>query len=182
MSAETPYPLLAGKRVALVGSPQESCALLRQSLEEHDAFCRLVDATSILQSPEGLRVFDAASVWIGSAPRLWDAAYWNDWAQPVVFAGEAGEIAQRLELFAKPHRQFVLTPLNLEEVILRLAAALAGAPAESAAKTGKPAVVLADDDVSITALLKATLTRQGIACHIAADGNAALALARENHP
>ena len=76
----------------------------------------------------------------------------------------------------------MILPGSPEELILRVAAALVAAGGAALPPKRTPTVLLADDDPSITALLKATLSRQNIVCHVAQDGERALVLAREHQP
>ena len=175
---------LGGKRLAVVGFENQEYLALRQLIEEKNAFCRLLDAANLAGLQNTLQGFDAVMVSLdsGQVRSQWDEADWKNCGRPLVVSGPAAEIASRIGLFAEAQRQFALAPCAAAELVLRLEAAVAATPGGGAASPEAPTVLLADDDPSITALLKATLTRQGIVCRVAADGGEALALAQEMRP
>ncbi|MBS1857289.1 MAG: response regulator [Acidobacteria bacterium] len=85
-------------------------------------------------------------------------------------------------LLAAPHVDFVAEPWSAAEVLSRAGRLLAGRydpgvpPAEP---SGGPArIVIADDDPTILALLKATVENSGMECAVAREGDAALHLVR----
>ncbi len=172
----TQLPGLKGKRLALVGFCSEDAVRFREEIENAGAFYRALDFAGRGLAEE-LRAFDAV---ILKMEAISGSPNWGE--LPLVAVGTEGEIASRLKWFGKAHRQFALEPWNPPELALRAATALAAGTSPSLGPPAQPTILLADDDPSITALLKATLTRQGIVCHIASNGGRALAFARELRP
>jgi DNA-binding response OmpR family regulator len=82
-------------------------------------------------------------------------------------------VAERSDFLTAP-------PVRADELLLRVYRLLTG-PRRS--KTGSaPAVLAVDDDPTTTAIVRAVVTRNGMTCHVAANGKEALESARLLHP
>jgi CheY-like chemotaxis protein len=164
----SPGDVLSGKRIALTGLPPGGATRLRDVIEDRQAFCRVTSGGS-------QESYDAMVLCLGEPGQMETLSCWT---APCVVLGSLADLHECRAALSGPNRQFMAMPGSDEELLFRLSLALQSAPAKPPA--AKPTVVLADDDPSITALLGATLSRQGIDCRIAADGGRAMALARES--
>jgi CheY-like chemotaxis protein len=156
---------MAGRTIALVAVSAELVVTAAAAIEaaggEWQAFGRPPEAAK-------LRAFDAIITGAENAGELEAANV------PLLLAGPAD---------VKPPHDFILLPARADEIRLRLERLLsqtAAKPARVAAAT--PVVLAADDDPTTTAILRAVLTRHGMECRFAHDGNEAIELARSIRP
>jgi PleD family two-component response regulator len=105
--------------------------------------------------------------------------------KPLLVIGPASFLGEHMALVQEHAADFMTTPMNPAEVVLRSYHILRKVAAESAQaprQSAQPSVVIADDDATTIALVKAVLQRDGIQCHIARDGGQALELIYEHVP
>ena len=166
-----PGESLSGKTVALVALGREL----------------LIDATSALdrvgakwQAASGadtaaLRHADLAIVTMAAAKDAAKAGV------PMLIVGPLVDIARTAEYDA--HCDFMIAPpLQGEELLLRGAHLLSGPSPRARRAEDKPVVLAADDDPTTTAIVRAVVTQNGMTCHVAADGRAAIDTARKVRP
>ena len=180
---------LNGARVAMVGLNEAQLAQISDALEHADAFCKRITGAS---SDSAAVIFRAFDLIVYRAPAI-DQDTWsmlqqlsND-GKPVVISANRQLMPAINAGLQGSNIDFVLEPWDLEELLLRASLLLSRKSAEPSApatapKSERPMVLVADDDPTITSLLKATLHGYGIDCATAADGREALASARSEMP
>jgi CheY-like chemotaxis protein len=187
MASSPPLPrrLFAGKRIAVVGFSDDEKAMLRHLFDDEEAFSRSFDfRDSPTATAAGPSVFDLIVVELpndGAVPGGSIDA-WLVAGPPVLLTGSIEALRSHLSWLSGTAHQFLVAPWSAEELALRVGVLLQTPGASSARKSADPVVVLADDDPSITSLLRVTLSRQGFSCHIAEDGGQALELTKRLKP
>jgi CheY-like chemotaxis protein len=180
--------ILGGKRFALVGFSAEDGELLTWTFEQVQGFCRVLDSGSVKTGATTFSPYDLIVLYLG------DESTQTEWLNPeslgkigkplllvgsTAFLGHYGSLSQAFT------SDFTTTPLNPAEVVLRsyhiLSKAVAN-PSQNATTPQQASVVIADDDATTIALVKAVLQRDGIQCHVARDGGEALKLIGEVMP
>lgn len=78
------------------------------------------------------------------------------------------------------HHDFVPSPVRSDELLLRAYRVMSATARHRASAT--PSVLAVDDDATTTAIVRAVVTRNGMACHVAANGKEALQAARTLKP
>jgi DNA-binding response OmpR family regulator len=169
-------------RVALVGFPAQDAAVLRRMLERAGTFCRTLHRDDAGAAVNTLNTFDAVLLAIGGeviAPAL-EQAIVNDCVRPVLVVGSEADLQRYLPALERPARayEYGTDPFSARDLVTRLASL----PEVPHAGTAATTILIADDDPITSAVLEATLSRSGLACHIATDGDEALALARHFRP
>ena len=175
---------LSGKRIALVGFAPEEAAELARILTEAEAFARSL-TFDVRPDADVLKPFELILVNVAAAR---DTPWLNGGELPDV-AGRsiaAGGVRTLLQLVAQPRvpfEKFCVWPADAEELLLRCVLALR--PSQPATQQAVPpgsTVVLADDDPSITALVRLTLQRNALTCEVASNGREALDLIQKLKP
>ena len=170
--------VLSGKRAALIGFESAASNELTQAITRAQAFAR---SFSIHMDPaaEILRPFELLLINVELAP----GSEWlnADQLRTVLDRSMAlGSPSLLLELLLRshlPYHQFCIWPATPDELLLRCFVALrSGSRAASRSAAANSTVVLADDDPSITSLVRLTLQRNGFSCEVAANGGEALEL------
>lgn len=175
---------LSGKRLALIGFPAPEAAELTRVLMEADAFARALGVDTS-PSADVLKPFELILIDV-------ERAAGSGWLAAEQLSGVAersiavGRVAVLLMLVAQPHlpfHKFCVWPATSEELWLRCVLALRPSlPAGAQAVPPGSTVVLADDDPSITALVRLTLQRSGMTCEVASNGREALELINRLRP
>ena len=175
---------LSGKRTALIGFGEASAAELTRIMAEADAFTRLLPF-KISPSAEVLKPFELILVDLESATG-------TNWVKPeelsnvsdrCIAVGRTPVLLMLLAQSRLPYHEFCVWPVVPEELLLRCVLALrSGSRAASRSLPLGSTVVLADDDPSITALVRLTLQRSGMTCEVASNGGDALELIRKLKP
>jgi two-component system, cell cycle response regulator DivK len=178
---------LRGKCVGIVGLPadetQRLCVALERARAHAMAFENNVppDASQVEQCdllvtyvrPGGLR-----SAWLD--PQSVAAA------RPAVFVGHRDDLLELAPEVQAMASEFLMDSWQPEEALVRLSLALTHqrAPAAKHARSGstKHRVLVADDDSTVLALVRTALENFGMECHLAADGQTALEIARRVRP
>lgn len=181
---------LSGKRIALLGFDRGDADRLTAVFDGLSAFARTLDCH---QAPPGSAAVRPYDLLILSARAETSSTPWmnpeplaaND--KPLLAIGPVETLfegASRIREFAQ---DFLLTPWTDSEVAFRAHSVItkrapqAAAP-EPPAASGDARIVLADDDPTIRALLKATLQNYGMHCEVASDGKQALEMILERPP
>jgi CheY-like chemotaxis protein len=181
--------MLAGKRFGLVGFDQADAARITAALERAHAAAHRIDAAA---EPDRatLRAFDLLMLQVrpDSGPSPWlDARTVSGIEKPLVILGTRGMLLGIEPAGQAGTRDFLLDPWRPEEALVRAYLALfrASRAAEDRmgpGANGKPTIVIADDDPTVTSLVKATVQSYGMECRVASDGGQALELIRSTCP
>lgn len=186
--------ILSGKRIALLGFPPAELMELTRIIDDAEGFSRplsplqvdpssdllkpfeliLVNAESCTGTawleheklpPESMNVFQR-SIAVGGHPSLFNTVFKHSSVPSVGFA------------------EYCASSAPAEEFLLRCVLALRARPASSqpSALSENSTVVLADDDSSITSIVRRALERNGMTCQIAANGRDALDLIAKLKP
>jgi two-component system, cell cycle response regulator DivK len=175
---------LLGKRFALLNLEPGETQRLTALLEKADAFHRAVPLPVAL-SPKAFRAYD---VILANTTNIGDAGdellrCLAESALPLVLFGRS-EIRPGLEMpQSRAPVQFLRTPCDARQALMCAATLLSRKEAApSATPQKKPAVLIADDDPIVRALIKSALEPLGMECRLADNGQAALAMARNAPP
>jgi len=177
---------LSGKRIALVGFPSAVAAELTRVITDSEAFTRSLSPLQVSPSSDILKPFELILVDV-------EAAAGTGWLKPE----ELGGVDARCIAVAAPeillrmagdsglaYREYLTPSSPPEELLLRCVLGLRGG-IRSGGHSKMPAsstVVLADDDTSVTAIVRRALERNGLTCEIATCGHDALALISKVKP
>jgi CheY-like chemotaxis protein len=175
---------MTGKRVALVGFPPPQAAELTQIIMDAEGFTRplsplQVDPASDILKPFELILLDVES----SAGTSWLDPEKSAQVQDRCIA--VGDVSALLPLASSlSFREYCPRSSSTEELLLRCTLALrpqTHSTQRSAVPIGST-VVLADDDASVTSIVRRALERNGMTCELAATGKDALALITKLKP
>lgn len=191
---------LNAKRVAMIGFAEDEAERLCAIFEYMGALPRLFDIAEPTHS-ELIRYCDAIMIHV--RPETLDARFLDpDCApppgKPILLVGGRESILALDPAVQARSCEFLIDGWQPEEAVMRLSFALtrAAAPLPSYARTaaptsaqrqpskalGKARVVLADDDPTILAILRATLRDLNVDCRVAATGEEALRLIQTCQP
>ena len=191
---------LSGKRVALVGFEPDEADLLCAALDRVGARPRLFGAGD---SPDYVPVKDCSLVMVRVRPETMGSRWlaWDSLAppgQPLLLVGAGADILALSPAVQTRAREFLLEGWQAGEALmrccfalLRAAAPLAATPAPAAApqapaaprpRTGRPEILIADDDPIVRSLLRGTLENYGMDCRMASSGTEALESIRQKLP
>lgn len=173
---------LSGKRVAITGLEPATAARIVAALDSVDAFCRRVPELDVVPGSPVLSNYDL----MVASPLV--AAPWFDRSRrrlerSLLVVGSAEALAPHLVGLAGRDVDFMLDTADEEEIRLRAERLLvsgAGRPNQAVGRA--PIVLIADDDATVSALVKHLLVSDGMTCHTATDGPGALEAARELRP
>jgi PleD family two-component response regulator len=174
--------VLGGKRFALIGFTPDDAENLTLCLEESQAFCRNLNAQAVQPGSAALGAYDLILLYVSEelAQSPWmDSHRLAALGKPLLMIGWADFLGQHMSLAQECAADFMTATQNPAEVILRSYHILLKAAAtveQPTPASSERHVVIADDDATTIALVKAVLQRDGIQCHIANDGGKALQL------
>jgi CheY-like chemotaxis protein len=175
---------LSGKRAALIGFSAAAAEDVTRIIAEAQAFARPF-SLDIDPSADVLKPFELLLVHIEAATD----SPWYDAEQLTGVMDRSlalGHPSVLLALLTRPHlpyREICIWPSCSEELLLRCVFTLrSGAHAESRTAAANSTIVLADDDPSITTLVRLTLQRSGMTCETASNGGEALVLINKLKP
>jgi two-component system, cell cycle response regulator DivK len=201
-AADTPIPdsivqELTRKRIALIGFADEEAERLCGALERVRALPRLFAGD---EPPQSDSIRDCSVLMVHVRPATLDIPWLRAGSSPsgplVLVGGREDLLSLPLDVQSRAC-EFLIDGWQPEEVIMRLSFALARgtpppatgvdvAPAAAAPQrrspSGKPEIVIADDDVHVLAVVRSTLQSLGMECRDAASGPEALNLIRELCP
>jgi DNA-binding response OmpR family regulator len=170
---------LNGKRLALCGFDSLDAGAVAAVLEEAGAFCRKIPgepAAAVAVSGS----FDGLVVYLGADGET-NLGLLATTGKPILVVARHAVLAARIRNIRAYAVDCVGYPCSPEELLLR-ACCLTGLPMPGRLpEAGPPVVLVADDDPSIRALVRASLGSK-IECHAAEDGVAALRMARKTRP
>jgi DNA-binding response OmpR family regulator len=184
---------LAGKTVALVGFRVVEARWMENALRQAQAFARVFDPTESVEGMRAIRSFDLAAINAsGETDAAWQPPGDNvDGVAPtdprVLLIGSTEAVAQRAPAFHDTVHDFLITPCEPEEFLLR-ASRLLSAAHERSDRSSRTAgdrrvrVIVADDDRTITALVSAAFQNYDFDCDVAFEGGQALDLVGRVHP
>jgi DNA-binding response OmpR family regulator len=181
---------LAGKRVALVGLDASEATWIAHVLDQAQAFSRVLRP---MEPDAGSRVLEPFDLVAVAASFESGEAAWNRAVQgaatspPVLLIGPIEAVAELAPTFHTTAHDFLITPCGPEELVLRASRLLViadrgPASAGDTCSAARRRVVVADDDPTITALVRAAFQNYDFECHIARDGGQALDLTRTLQP
>jgi CheY-like chemotaxis protein len=197
-AADTPIPdsivrELAGQRIALIGFADEEGERLCAAFDRVRALPQLFTGAEPAQSNS---IRDCSVVMVHVRPATVCIPWLRTGFQPprplVLVGGREDLLALPADVQARAC-EFLIDGWQPEEAIMRLSFALArGTPAPAAAPapaesprlspSGKPAVVIADDDMQVLAVVRWALQSLGMECHSATTGTEALNMTCELRP
>jgi two-component system, cell cycle response regulator DivK len=165
--------ILTGKRVALIGFNELGAARITVLLDEARAFWRRTESAEGRLEGYDLAILNLAGA--GSAAIQWDV--------PTLAIGPRAILmdSRRPRGECRAH-DFLVEPWDAMEAVLRASMLLREAPAPETAPAKRRVVVIADDDPTTIALVRATLQNYGFDCIAASDGGHALELMRTLQP
>jgi hypothetical protein len=178
--------LLHQKHIGLIACPASLETKVRITLEQANACFAHIDANAVRPGAPELERYDALLLYVA------DGAAELDWfrpeilrlnTRPLLLAGQAEAVRRRVCLQA--HVDDVIFPPFLgSELVFRLYRLTAGTGERRhpAARSGKPCVLVADDDPDIVIYLKTVFRDLDVETHFVSDGAAALATARRLLP
>jgi DNA-binding response OmpR family regulator len=180
---------LAGKKIALVGFDTSEATWMAQTLEQAGAFSRVLD---LVNAGIGLRALDPFDMVViaASLDHTVGARMSTDAVAaiilPVLLIGPTAAVARKTSTLQEAARDFLIAPCSPEEFLLRASRLLSGTATRpqshrDAIRHGRR-VVVADDDPTITSLVRTAFQNYEFECHIARDGGQALELTRSLQP
>lgn len=175
---------LSGKRAALIGFDAASANELTQTITEAHAFARGFGFDTE-PSAEILRPFELLLINVELATgSLWlNADELKTVLDRSIALGPPSVLLALLMHSQLPYEQFCIWPVAPDELLLRCYFALrSGSRSASRSPAANSTVVLADDDPSITSLVRLTLQRSGLTCEVASNGGEALELVNKWKP
>lgn len=185
MNKDAPSESLRGKRIALVACKAiETCAIA--ALRQAGASFTMIHPNSTDPGSSELDRFDALVLGLGSdsteSAWLRPEALRNH-TRPLLLAGPPEAVYCR-ETLQSVADDVILTPFSGPELLFRLHRITGGkcASTKSTIRSGKPIVLVADDDRDITRYLECVLANLNVEMHFVGDGQSALAAARELFP
>jgi len=181
---------LAGKRFALVGFVAEEAERMGRTLQQVDAFWRVLARASTPPEPRTLRPFDLVvlDVWseADGCPGMSAEAIKKS-EKAVLVVGSQQRLSEHPWLIREQSLDFLVKPWQVEELLLRAHHLLNGADQKGAGSEErdgqiKHRVLVADDDPTIRAILSRVLENNGMVCHLAQDGGEAKEMIRQLRP
>ena len=170
------------KRIALAGFDAAAASDLTAKLDLAMAFCRIISTDDAGPGSSVLGNFDLLVI-SAVAAQPWYSVPGRDSDIPMLVVGFFEELAAELPALARRGRSFILDNPSRQDLMLRATALLSAPGARNRSNPKRPPlVVAADDDFSVSALVKALLTSDGVTCETAKDGGLALELARSLKP
>ena len=197
---------LDGKRVALVGIAGEEADRFCEALAKVQARPLVFD---FAERPDSRSVAECDLVVVQVRPETWDSPWFpvsriSEPKRGVVFAGKPGDLRALGQARLDAADDFVVEPFETEEALMRLAAVLSRRtsapprevaalssrpqaaslpePGKAPAVAARPNIVVADDDMVVSAVVRTALQNYGMKCHVTDNGRDALRMIREQKP
>ncbi len=181
---------LSGKRFALVGFEPTEAGRISNALDQAQAFSRLVVPTERAFETESLRLFDVVvlnlSREVDQYPGFQPAALVNC-QKPLLIIGAQDLLLKQGPAFHDSVHDLLIAPWRPEELVLRASRVITQGTKQAGDLRPGPEgerikVIVADDDPTITTLVKATLLNYDMDCRVARDGGEAIEMARNLCP
>lgn len=176
---------IAGQRFALCGFPLAQSKKMKTALECANAYVRSFTGEPVFDRVL-LATCDAVLCRLESGaqgpPQILAGS-----RKPILFLGTRDQMFRLSQLVRGRGQDFLVEPWKAEEVVLRSSLLLTRSEGNDTAAPGQAAkerisVVIADDDSTVTSLIRATLKNYGIDCRVASDGGTALELIQQQPP
>jgi len=180
---------LAGKQLGLIGFDGDEVRRLAEIFGNARATAQALSCEEAVPNSEALHSVDLLmfNMRHGAPPPDWIRR--KDLArveQPILFVGSRDLLLEHSISLKTGEHDFLVWPWDPEEVLMRASLALSRTGGHKRGKTASPAnranIVMADDDSTTVALVKATLESYHIECRIAADGGQALEMIAASAP
>ena len=179
---------LAGRQIGLIGFDADEAKRLSEVFTSGHATVQVMDEleavphSTALQSAEllvfNMRLGMAAPEWI----KRKDLAGVE---QPILFMGSRDLLLEHGISLKTGEHDFLIWPWDAEEAMMRACLALSRAGARQPRRHSqqrRPSVIIADDDPTTVALVKATLESYQMDCRVAADGGKVLEMTSASAP
>jgi two-component system, cell cycle response regulator DivK len=176
---------LSGKRVGLAGFGHHEAQRIALILDRAQCFTLSIEAPREGLSTPIVDRFDIVILNISSKDGSTCQSQTSPGLdKPVLLVGSREWITDKTVSLTSAPRDFLTTPWDEEELLVRCSKLLSKNPRFDAPpeRDGPAQIVIADDDPTIATLLVAALRRTGAECHIARSGTEALALVRKVLP
>ena len=152
------------------------------TLDAGDAFCRRLSEIDAVPGASGLSNFDVlllspavAAPWLGLNRRRIE--------RPMLVVGETPDLDEFLSGLTARDVDFLLPSAPSDELLLRVGRLLCASANRPQQVIGRPPlIVAADDDVTVSSLVRHLVISDGMTCHSASDGRQALEMIREIKP
>ncbi|MBZ5618141.1 MAG: response regulator [Acidobacteriia bacterium] len=181
---------LSGKRIALVGLPVSEAQRFSVALQRAEAVPVVFDLS---KPPDATAMKDCRAVVVHVHPDTAGSG-WLDPSSPIahcplILVGAREHLValdQKVQLMA---RELLMDAWQPEEALIRLNRVLSQPPAAlpkaapgASPPLAHPRVVIADDDPTVLALVRAALQNFGMECETANNGRSAIELIRQKRP
>jgi two-component system cell cycle response regulator DivK len=176
---------LSGKRIGLAGFSTPEANRIAKVLDCAKCFTLSIEAPAEGISAAMAERFDIVMLNVSGAAGTTCQKHTSPGLnKPILLVGSRANISDKLVSIETPARDFLMTPWDSEELLVRCCKLLTPDSGNTATpeRVGPAQVVIADDDPAIGAMLTATLRRTGAECHLARSGTEALSMVRENLP
>ena len=179
------HPILAGKTVGIVGFTEEQRAELgRRLAAQYCSFLTLSHEEAEFRKGAAascdLLIIEARDEW-AAEDALYPANLFRV-RKPALVIGNRDILSRVSSWTHGGVREPVTAPWETEDAIWRAAMMLSRAPVTKIRKghrrNSQKRILIGDADTSVSALLSAFLTQEGMECHIADNGVATLSLAK----
>jgi PleD family two-component response regulator len=168
---------LAGRRLALIGFAKAEASKILQAFVQAKISSTVLDWTEVLPQSESLKQHD---LFLLNLPRENTDSLWlkiSDLTRikkPIICIGYANLLLSHMHKIKNSVAEFLLAPVDEEEVLVRVYNVLSEIAREQVAK-GIPQkqhvrVVIADDDPTTLTLVSTILKKHDIECHVAQNG------------
>ena len=176
---------LSGKRIGLAGFGRHEAQRIAQIMDRAQCFTLSIEAPPEGLSPAAVERFEIVILNMSSKDGSTCQSQTSPGLdKPILLVGSRECITDKAVSVATAPRDFLTTPWDEEELLVRCSKLLSKNPRLDAPpeRDGPAQIVIADDDPTIAALLVAALRRTGAECHLARSGTEALALVRKVLP
>lgn len=181
---------LTNKRLALIGFEEPDGARLLESLAPFRVVIESMPLSGNNPDSAWFRQFDLLVVQLSAEPAGIKWLNANTTApihKPLLLIGPYEQLFKQASTDHLKNYDFLAFPWPPEEVILRLHRLLVAASTQSGenaalANLEKVRVLIADDDPTIVATVRAVLLKHGMDCIVAQNGGMAVTLVKANHP
>ncbi|MEO8597833.1 MAG: response regulator [Candidatus Solibacter sp.] len=178
---------LSRKRVALIGFADEEAERICEAFQRAGALPRAFTGE---EPPQADSIRDCSVLMVHVRPETrgipWLQADFQT-TQPLVLVGGREDLLALPPAVQSRACEYLIDGWQTEEVIMRLSFALSRGAARQGVSatgrsTGKPQILIADDDANVRAVVRSALESLGMECHAADNGIDAIALVQERRP
>jgi PleD family two-component response regulator len=183
--------ILAGKRFALMGFEKPEAESIIAALATVRGLGHIIGGAPSIPGLNSLSPFDACFINASAPGSGGEPAPLEMIARshkPAVIVGTCDELTKNFPIAAERNRDFVMRPLESDEVLLRAYRVLKNSDlvAEEAPtairEDTRRVVIVADDDAATIILISTILKHFNFDCAVAHDGSEALDIARAKRP